>query len=313
MMNIGIDVGGMTIKSGIVDENCNIIETLIISTEVEKGFEKIAQNMVDMINNLVKKAKLTLNDIDTIGVGIPGVADEKGKIYFATNLYWVDVDLGKILRDNFPSQKIYVENDATVACVAEHSFGSIKGVKNAIMLTLGTGVGGGIIINGEKYSGSNGIGSEIGHMVINRGDNFYECSCGNNGCFETYCSALAIIKYAQKLVEDGEYSGKLKGIKKEDITAKLIFEGYEEKDDLCVKVVDRFIDNLSTGIANLINIFAPEFITLGGGVSNSYNLYIDELYKKVQEKIIFKKLPFARIVKAQLGNNAGIIGAAMLK
>lgn len=214
MMNIGIDVGGMTIKSGIVDENCNIIETLIISTEVEKGFEKIAQNMVDMINNLVKKAKLTLNDIDTIGVGIPGVADEKGKIYFATNLYWVDVDLGKILRDNFPSQKIYVENDATVACVAEHSFGSIKGVKNAIMLTLGTGVGGGIIINGEKYSGSNGIGSEIGHMVINRGDNFYECSCGNNGCFETYCSALAIIKYAQKLVEDEEYSGKLKGIKK---------------------------------------------------------------------------------------------------
>ncbi|EHL13229.1 hypothetical protein HMPREF9629_00529 [Peptoanaerobacter stomatis] len=313
MMNIGIDVGGMTIKSGIVDENCNIIETLIIPTEVEKGFEKIAQNMVDMINNIVKKAKLTLNDIDTIGVGIPGVADENGKIHFATNLYWADVDLGKILRDNFPSQKIYVENDATVACVAEHSFGSIKGVKNAIMLTLGTGVGGGIIINGEKYSGSNGIGSEIGHMVINNGDNFYECSCGNNGCFETYCSALAIIKYAQKLLEDGAYSEKLKDMKKEDITAKLIFEGYEEKDELCVKVVDRFIDNLSIGIANLINIFAPEFITLGGGVANSYNLYIDELYKKVQEKIIFKKLPFARIVKAQLGNDAGIIGAAMLK
>lgn len=313
MMNIGVDVGGMTIKSGIVDENCNIIETLIIPTEVEKGFEKIAQNMVDMINNIVKKAKLTLNDIDTIGVGIPGVADEKGKIHFATNLYWADVDLGKILRDNFPSQKIYVENDATVACVAEHSFGSIKGVKNAIMLTLGTGVGGGIIINGEKYSGSNGIGSEIGHMVINNGDNFYECSCGNNGCFETYCSALAIIKYAQKLLEDGAYSEKLKDMKKEDITAKLIFEGYEEKDELCVKVVDRFIDNLSIGIANLINIFAPEFITLGGGVANSYNLYIDELYKKVQEKIIFKKLPFARIVKAQLGNDAGIIGAAMLK
>jgi possible glucokinase len=312
-MNIGIDVGGMTIKSGIVDENCNIIETLIIPTEVEKGFEKIAQNMVDMINNIVKKAKLTLNDIDTIGVGIPGVADENGKIHFATNLYWADVDLGKILRENFPSQKIYVENDATVACVAEHSFGSIKGVKNAIMLTLGTGVGGGIIINGEKYSGSNGIGSEIGHMVINNGDNFYECSCGNNGCFETYCSALAIIKYAQKLLEDGAYSEKLKDMKKEDITAKLIFEGYEEKDELCVKVVDRFIDNLSIGIANLINIFAPEFITLGGGVANSYNLYIDELYKKVQEKIIFKKLPFARIVKAQLGNDAGIIGAAMLK
>ncbi|EHL20172.1 hypothetical protein HMPREF9628_00017 [Peptoanaerobacter stomatis] len=313
MMNIGIDVGGMTIKSGIVDENCNIIETLIIPTEIEKGFEKIAQNMVDMINNIVKKAKLTLNDIDTIGVGIPGVADENGKIHFATNLYWADVDLGKILRDNFQSQKIYVENDATVACVAEHSFGSIKGVKNAIMLTLGTGVGGGIIINGEKYSGSNGIGSEIGHMVINNGDNFYECSCGNNGCFETYCSALAIIKYAQKLLEDGAYSEKLKDMKKEDITAKLIFEGYEEKDELCVKVVDRFIDNLSIGIANLINIFAPEFITLGGGVANSYNLYIDELYKKVQEKIIFKKLPFARIVKAQLGNDAGIIGAAMLK
>lgn len=311
MKKIGIDIGGMSIKSGIVDDSANIICTNTIPTQVEAGFEKVSKNMIHMIYALLEKANITLDDIDNIGVGIPGVADENGKVHYATNLYWTDVPLGQVLREEFKNINVVIENDATVAAVAEHSFGSIKGVKNAIMLTLGTGVGGGIIINGEKYSGNLGIGSEIGHMMI--GKNYYDCACGSNGCFETFCSATAIIRYAQKIVKETNEKSILKFKNIDDITAKMVFDGYKEKDVLCVKVVDRFINYLSTGIANLVNIFAPEYVVLGGGVAGAFDLYSEELTKCVHSKIIFKNLPFAKIVKATLGNDAGIIGAAMLR
>lgn len=309
--NIGIDIGGMTIKSGIVDENGNIIQRLIIDTCVDKGFEVISQNIIKMIYTLIEKSNLNINDIGTIGVGIPGVADKNGKVHYATNLYWTNVELGKVLSDEFPKNNICIENDATIACVAEQSFGSIKGVENAIMLTLGTGVGGGIIINGKKYSGNIGIGSEIGHMIIGE-KNFYNCNCGNDGCFETYCSASAVINYALKLIDENEHTVLFKNIKKDDLTAKMIFDGYKQGDNISIKVVNRFIEYLSKGIASLVNVFDPEYIVLGGGLSNAYDVYIDELYNKVKEKIIFKNLPFAKIIKADLGNDAGIIGAAML-
>lgn len=309
---IGIDVGGTTIKSGIVDENGNITNRLVIDTCVEKGFEVISQNLIQMIKDLVKQANLSIDDVETIGLGIPGLSDKDGNVHFATNLYWKNVPLGDKLREAFPNQKIFIENDATVACVGEQSLGSIKGVQNAIMLTLGTGIGGGIIINGNKYSGNLGLGSEIGHMLIGE-NNFYKCTCGNDGCFETYCSATSVIKYAQKLIDENEETTILNNYNKEDLTAKDIFDGYTKGDKLCIKVIDRFTDYLSIGIASIINVFAPEYVVIGGGLSNAYELYIDELYEKVKERIIFKDLPFAKIIKATLGNDAGILGAAMLR
>lgn len=311
MKKIGIDIGGMSIKAGIVDENANIICTHSIPTQVESGFENIVKNMIKMIYDLIENASLKLNDIDNIGIGIPGVADSNGKVHYATNLLWTNVELGKLLKTEFKNINVAIENDATVACVAEHSFGSIQGVQNAIMLTLGTGVGGGIIINGQKYSGNLGLGSEIGHMIV--GENFYDCNCESNGCLETFCSATAIIKYAQKLLKESEYNSVLTDINFEDITAKMVFDGYKNNDELCIKVIKRFLKYLSIGISNLINLFAPEYIVLGGGVAGSYDLYIDELYELVHKNIIFKNLPFAKIVKATLGNDAGIVGAAMLK
>ena len=310
MKKIGIDIGGMSIKSGLVDENMNIIHSYNIPTEVEKGFGVTSQNIINMIYDLLSQANCAIDDIDAIGIGIPGVADENGKVHYATNLFWTNVDLGGVLRDEFKNIKISIDNDATIACVAEHKLGSIMNVKNAIMLTLGTGVGGGIIINGMRYSGNLGIGSEIGHMIV--GENYYNCSCGNNGCLETFCSASAVLSYARKLVAETEEDTVLKSVRPGSITAKMVFEAAVEGDEISKKVVDRFIHYLSVGIANLINIFSPEVIVIGGGLAGAYDSYIDRLYEEVKTKIIFKNLPFAKIVPAMLGNDAGIIGAAML-
>ena len=310
--NIGIDVGGTTIKSGITDQNGKILYRAQIPTNVNSGFDAIAQNMIKMLEYLLKNSNVSQEEIDTIGIGIPGVAKEDGTIYYCTNLHWINVPLGQIIQKHFPTVKVMIENDATVAAIAEYALGSIKGVKNAIMLTLGTGVGGGIIIDGKKYSGSQQIGSELGHMVI--GDNnFYDCNCGCNGCFETYCSATAVIKYAQKLITDGEKSILTEKYTLENIDAKAVFDGYVLKDTVCIKSVDRFLEYFSTAIANLIKIFDPEYIVLGGGMSAAFDLYIGKLEKLVAQKILFKELPISKIIKAELGNDAGIIGAAMLK
>lgn len=310
--HIGIDVGGTTIKAGITDERGNILHRLTIPTDVDTGFEKIALNMVNMTKKLLDSSSTDISEIRNIGIGIPGIADKNGKVYFATNLFWKNVELGKVFKENFPNIEIKVDNDATVAAIAEQFVGSIKGVQNAVMLTLGTGVGGGIMINGLKYSGHSNIGSEIGHMVIGE-KSTYRCACGRDGCFETYCSATGVIRYAQKLINDGEKSILAFGKSIDEIDAEAIFDGYVQKDEVCVKTVKRFVNYFSIGIANIVNILDPEYIVIGGGMSNSFDLYIDDLNRLVSEKVMVKDVPFAKIVKAELGNDAGIIGAAMLK
>ena len=172
--------------------------------------------------------------------------------------------------------------------------------------------GGGVIINDKLYSGTNGIASEIGHLIV--GENFYNCNCGNNGCLETYCSATAIIKYAQRLFVDSPCSKiiEMTDSKPENITAKLIFDAYKEKDLMAKIIVKRFVNYLSIGIINLMNVYDPEVFVIGGGVSKAYDLFIDELEKEVDERLTFKNAPRGKIVKAKLGNDAGAIGAAML-
>lgn len=310
--NIGVDIGGTTIKSGIVDEGGHILFEDIINTKVQIGFEKIVSNLIKSLHNLVDKSEMMLSNIGTIGLGVPGVADKYGKVHNATNLYWSNVPLGQRISDAFPDQKIYIENDATIAGIAEKKFGGLKGVKNGIILTLGTGIGGGIIIEDKPYTGVHGIGSEVGHMIIGE-NNFYNCSCGNNGCFETYCSAIAVSNYMKKMLKDGEKSSVLDRVKDiDEVTTKMIFEEYAKGDKLSVKVVDRFIEYFAKGIASLINILDPQVILIGGGLSRSFNLIEEKLDKKVEEKILHKNIGKAEIKVATLGNDAGIIGASMI-
>lgn len=310
--NIGVDVGGTTIKSGIVDDLGKILFTDVIDTKVELGFEKIAHNLINSLNNLISKSRISIDDIDVIGIGIPGVADKSGFVHHATNLYWKNVPLSERVRAAFPNKKIFVQNDATIAAVAEKKIGKLKDIDNGLLLTLGTGIGGGIIINGRPFSGAHLIGSEVGHMIIGE-NNFYDCSCGNNGCFETYCSASAVSKYIIYRLKNGAKSSVMKYVDNiEDVTTKLVFQEFEKKDPLSIEVIDRYIDYFGKGISSLINILDPEIILIGGGLSKSFHLFEDRLNEEVDKRILHKNLGRARICTATLGNNAGIIGGSML-
>ena len=309
---IGVDIGGTEVKTALVDENDKAVFAQNIPTESEKGYVHTINMIANQIKALLDDNKVSLSMVNSIGIGIPGLTDGKSKVYMAPNISWVDIDIKAEMDRHFPRTSVFIANDASVAALAEHHFGAIKGAKNAVMITLGTGVGGGVIINDKLYSGTNGIASEIGHLIV--GENFYNCNCGNNGCLETYCSATAIIKYAQRLFVDSPCSKiiEMTDSKPENITAKLIFDAYKEKDLMAKIIVKRFVTYLSIGIINLMNVYDPEVFVIGGGVSKAYDLFIDELEKEVDERLTFKNAPRGKIVKAKLGNDAGAIGAAML-
>ncbi|MEG3042156.1 MAG: ROK family protein, partial [Clostridium sp.] len=200
-MYIGIDLGGTNIGIGIVDSNNDLIYKDEIPTRKEIGYTEIIRNMIGLIYKSIDIANIKKNEIKGIGIGIPGIIDPKsGKIIDCVNLKWKNIDIKGEMEDalNIP---VFVGNDATVAGVAELAVGAMQGVTSGILLTLGTGVGAGIIINGNVYDGANGIGAEVGHMVV--GENYHDCNCGRNGCLETFCSSTAIINYSIKLLEEG--------------------------------------------------------------------------------------------------------------
>ncbi len=311
MYSIGVDVGGTGIKIGVVDEDGNILYRGSCVTDVAGGFDKIISDIDDLIKNIIGENSIEKHQIKSIGVGIPGYIDRHGKAN-CVNLNWKKVDFIQGLKETFPEFEIYAENDATVAGLAESRFGSTKGHDTSVFITLGTGVGGGIIINEKPFSGAHGVGSEIGHMIIGDGD--YECNCGNTGCFETFCSATAIIKCAQKLLKKGAQSSIL-GMCNGDISkinAKMVFDAYSENDEVAISVISRFKNYLAIGIANIVNTIDPGIIAIGGGVSKSEGIILEGLKEMVRGHLVYKEEEFADIVIATLGNDAGIIGAAIL-
>ncbi len=311
-MDIGIDIGGTNIGAGLVDEDLNIIYKVEISTSKEKGYNFVEAKIVNIIEEMLLKASQLNENIESIGIGIPGIVDIKGdNIIYSANLNWNNVSLGKRLRDKFDMQ-INIENDATLAGIAESALGVSKGYNNSVYITLGTGIGGGIIINNKIYTGSHGIGSEIGHMIV--GENFYDCNCGNNGCLETFASSTAIQKYVineiQRGADDTLILKKIDSIDK--IDAKLIFECAKIGDELANKAVDRMVKYLAIGIVNIINIIDPDIIAIGGGVAKAGEFLLNKIKELIQKYTLFKDLNHAKIRLSTLGNDAGIIGAAML-
>lgn len=310
MYNIGIDVGGTSIKAGLVEDG-NI--TVKSSRDVRKacGFKDVLEDIEYVINEILTEKKIKKEDIGTIGIGIPGVVDKTGCVS-CVNLGLKGDPLELKLKENFPNAKIVVENDANVAAVAEYEYGSMKGYDIGVMLTLGTGVGGGIIINGKPFSGAHGIGSEIGHIILD--SNFYTCNCGNNGCFETFCSATAIIKYAQKLIKEGRETLVLNMAENdiEKINAKMVFDAYKENDEVAVEVVKRFKEYLLKGIISIIHFIDPEIISIGGGVSNASDIILEGLEEEINKRAIYNGNGLAKVVIAEFKNDAGILGASAL-
>ena len=311
MYYVGIDLGGTAIKGGIVDKTGDILIKNEIKTESEGGFEKVADNIKRLIKQLIKDLGIDIKDVKSIGIGMPGVANKEGLVYYANNLKWENAPLGDVIRAEFEGIPVHIENDATVAGVAEYVKGSMKGCSSGIMITLGTGLGGGIIIDGKAFSGFNGLGSELGHMLL--GENFFDCNCGNNGCFETFASATAVIRHARKLIEEDKMESIITSkVSLDDLNAKVIFDSAKEGDTVANMVVDRLVKYLAMGIGTLMNVFDPEIIAIGGGLSKAGDYLLDKVNKEIYNYVVFKKLKYGKVVIASLGNDAGIIGSAML-
>ena len=310
MYKIGIDVGGMSIKAGLV-VNGEIIQRAIKETNQSGGLDNIVEDIIELVNNLLVKSELNIHNIDLIGIGFPGVVTSEGRVT-CVNIGLENALIIPILEERLKGTIVRAGNDANVAALAEYAYGSMKGYNSGVMITLGTGVGGGIVIDNKLIVGSNGVGAEIGHTMI--ASNFYDCNCGNNGCFETFCSATAIIKYTQKLLNEGRESIIMDMCKKniDNITAKMVFDAYRENDSVAKEIINRFKKYLAMGIGNIVNFIDTAVISIGGGISNASDILLDGLSEQVKQHLPFKKTKIGDIVIAKFKNDAGIIGASAL-
>lgn len=312
MVYIGFDIGGTGIQVGIVNEMGEILCKGSVVTHTDIPFADQVSAMADCALETLERSGYTLADVKSLGAGIPGVVDLRtGRIPFCTNLGWVDVDFAGEMRKHI-DKPVHMGNDATVAALAENLAGVSAGADSSIMVTLGTGVGGGIIIGGKVWNGFHGVGSEIGHTILHMGGE--PCNCGNRGCLERYCSATAIIRMAREAVAEHPESlimqmAEGSAVK---INAKIVIDAARENDPVACDVYHRYIVNLGQAIANLINFFDPEVIVLGGGVSKAGSFLLDAVREEAAKYCLYKTLPHSRIKLAKLGPDAGIIGAAML-
>ncbi|MDD3438490.1 MAG: ROK family glucokinase [Clostridiaceae bacterium] len=311
-MLVGIDLGGTEIKAGLVDREGRILLQSSIPTNAGRDYRLIIKDMQEQVEKLLKDYGAGIGDMESIGIGAPGLMNEKsGYVIYCTNLFWENVPLGIMLKEHF-NKPVYMGNDANAAALAESLFGSTKSVENSVLITIGTGVGSGIIIGHKIYSGSHFAGSELGHMIV--GSNFYRCNCGNMGCLETFASATAMIRYAVNRLERDKIKSSIldKAGDTENIDARLIFDAAKEGDQLGIETVGRMIKYLSIGIINIFNILDPDIVAIGGGVSKAGVYLTDKLKKEVGGMLFTSGIKYGDIVLAQLGNEAGLLGAAFL-
>lgn len=310
---VGIDLGGTNIAVGLVDENGNIIAKDSTKTLHERGYEAIVADMARLYFKLLEENGVKEEEVISAGIGAPGSVDyDRGVIIYANNLDFDNVPLADELEKHI-SKPVFVDNDANCAAWAEFAAGSAKGCKSAVVITLGTGVGGGVITDGKMQSGHNFCGGELGHMVIDV--NGPLCTCGRKGCFEVYSSATGLINMTKEFAEKDKNSKMWDYTKEGKFNGRTAFLAANDGDETAKAVVEKFTDYLATGVANLINIFQPEIFVIGGGLSNEGDNLIEPLKKKVflQTYTDPNVIPMCDIVKAKLGNDAGIIGAALLK
>ena len=312
MLNIGIDIGGTGIQLGLVDEQGRILHRGGIVTRLDIPFADQVKAIADCALATVASSGRSLDEIGSVGVGVPGVVDpHTGRVAFCNNLGWTDVPFREEFQ-RWMDKPVHLDNDATVAGLAEYHAGVSAGTHSSVFITLGTGVGGGIVLNGKVWSGFHGIGSELGHIAFALDGE--PCNCGNRGCLERYCSATAIIRMAREEVAAHPDSLILQkaGGDPEKINAKIVFDAARENDPVGRSVFDRYISYLAQAIVTVIQFLDPEIIVLGGGVSKAGAFLLDAVREAVPQYLLYKALPYARIELAELGPDAGIIGAAML-
>jgi len=314
MYKIGIDLGGTNIAAGIVDENYKIVVKGSVPTKASREAEEIIKDMGELCNKLIKDAGLTASDIEYAGIATPGTANRAaGVVEYANNLPFVKFPIVATLQKYLDVKTVFVENDANAAAKGEAVAGAAKGCNTAVMITLGTGLGGGVIIDKQVYSGFNFAGAELGHMVIEY--NGRQCTCGRKGCWEAYSSATGLINLTKDKLATVQDTAMHNLVEQNngEVSGRTAFNAAKQGDKAGLEVVAEYIDYLVCGISNIINIFQPEVLCIGGGVCNEGDYLVKPLMERVdREQYTKDNARKTQIRIAALGNDAGIIGAAAL-
>lgn len=313
MYRIGIDLGGTFIAAGLVDGSLRIMDKESVRTNAPRPMEAIADDMAALVRTLLARNGLRREDLAAVGVGVPGTANrENGRLEDANNLGFDDEPFVSVLEERL-GLPVRFGNDANAAAWGEYQ---VSGCREGsfIMMTIGTGIGGGVILNGKLWDGINGAAAEFGHMTI-RYDGV-PCSCGRTGCFEAYASATALIRQARERMETDRETllWKLCGGDADRVEARTVFDGAAAGDAACAELLDAYTTCLAEGTANIINLFQPAFLCVGGGVSRAGEALLTPLREKTARRIYSQNAKWnTQIILARLGNDAGIIGAALLE
>lgn len=303
----GVDVGGTTVKMGLFSADGNVMDKWEIPTRTENAGKEILPDIAESIRAKMAEKEIPADDVAGVGVGVPGPVDGNGIVHTAVNLGWGQFDLKKELTGLLGGMRVEGGNDANVAALGEMWKGGGQGHRNLVAVTLGTGVGGGIIINGEILTGSTGAGGEIGHIHVE--DNETEsCNCGNFGCLEEYASATGIVRLANRALQA---DGKDSVLRNGEVSAKAVFDAVKAGDELAVEVAKEFGEYLGKGLGVIAGIINPEIIVIGGGVSKAGEVLFDYI-RPPFERTVFSGCKDTIFALATLGNDAGIYGAAKM-
>lgn len=312
MYYIGLDVGGTNLAAGVVDRDGNILQKLSRPVDKRMTADELCIELGRLAVDVCAAAGLGIGDINAVGAGFPGMVDNLSGVVISTpNMPFRGTRFRELFRAVCDAD-VYLGNDAKCAAIGEYMAGAAKGCDPAVVVTLGTGIGGGMVTGGRLFTGYAGSGTEIGHMIIRPGG--VPCGCGNRGCWEQYGSATALIRITREEMERSPESllwelcsgdiGKVQG--------RTAFDGVKRGDDAARRALDTYLEGLALGLSNIINILHPEVICLGGGISNADDSLLLEPLREMALSNSFDKVTPTRIVKAALGNDAGIVGAALL-
>lgn len=303
----GVDVGGTTIKMGFFETSGKLIDKWEIKTDTSNGGENILSDIAKAIDNKLAQEGISKNDVQGVGVGVPGPVNSKGIVLKCVNLGWGVFNVEEEL-ESLTGLKVKAGNDANVAALGEMWQGAGKGSEDMVMVTLGTGVGGGIIVDGKVIAGANGAGGEIGHITVNN-DEIEACNCGQYGCLEQYTSATGIVRMAKRKLAKTDEETSLRAV--EELSAKTIFDEAKKGDKIAGELVEELGKILGGTLSNIAAVTNPEVIVIGGGVSKAGQILIDTIHKHFTESV-FHACKDTRFVLAGLGNDAGMYGCVKM-
>lgn len=303
----GVDVGGTSVKMGLFDKDGNVLDKWEIPTRTADGGKNILPDIAASIKEKMAEKSLAKEDVAGVGIGVPGPVEKSGVVHKAVNLGWSELNMKEELTALLDGMRVEGGNDANVAALGEMWKGGGQGHKNLVAVTLGTGVGGGIIVNGEIMTGATGAGGEIGHIHV-EDDETEACGCGNYGCLEEYASATGITRLANRTLQKSDKDSVLRN---GEVSAKTVFDAVKAGDELAIEIAQQFGEYLGKGLGVIAGIINPEIFVIGGGVSKAGEVLFDYI-KPSFERTAFHGSKDVIFALATLGNDAGIYGAARL-